>query len=57
MLPPKVLACSGRTHDRAGDLVEKIKGVIYENCDQLPLVAVLGALEIVKIEFFREQTE
>ena len=52
----KVLRTTGGPgHEIAGEMAEKIKAVIYEYSDRVPLALAIGVLEIVKTEVMGEQ--
>lgn len=48
------IICGAPTQDRAGELALAIKALCYEKADGLSLAAVIGVLEIVKIELLGE---
>jgi len=51
----KVLKGTGKpAPERAGDIVEKIRNVIAEECEGMPLATVIGILEIVKQEILAD---
>ena len=51
----KILKTSGGPgHVVAGEMSEKIKAVIYEYADRVPLALTIGVLEIVKIEVIND---
>ena len=45
----------GPSHEIAGEMAEKIKDVIYEYSDRVPVALAIGVLEIVKTEVMGEQ--
>lgn len=45
----------GRTLDRTAELCEAIKNVCYEVGEGMPLAAVIGCLDIAKMEIVRDQ--
>ncbi len=52
----KLLKTSGGpAHEMAGEMAEKIKKVIYEYSDKVPVALAIGVLEIVKAEIMGEQ--
>ena len=53
----KVITGSGTTPERAGELAAAIKALCYDMGDGLSLAAVIGALEIAKLEILRGQGE
>ena len=53
----KVITGSGTTPERAGELAAAIKALCYDMGDGLSLAAVIGALEIAKLEILQGQGE
>ena len=45
----------GPNHVIAGEMAEKIKEIIYEYSDKVPLALVVGVLDIVKFEIMDTQ--
>lgn len=43
------------THALAGELAERMKALIYEYSDRMPLATAVGVLDIVKLEIIGEQ--
>jgi len=41
-------------HDTAGEMAEKIKAVIYEFSDRVPLALALGVLRVVEHELIED---
>lgn len=50
----KVFTGGQNTQTSCGELAEKIKAVIYEYSDRVPLAAAVGVLEIVKVEIMQD---
>lgn len=44
-----------RSHEVAGELAERIKELVYEYADRMPVATAVGAMEIAKIEILNEQ--
>lgn len=44
-----------RSHEAAGELAERIKALVYEYADRMPVATAVGAMEIAKIEILNEQ--
>ena len=44
-----------RSHEVAGELAERIKELVYEYADKMPVATAIGALEIAKIEILNDQ--
>lgn len=44
-----------RAHDLAGEMAERIKGVVYEYTGRVPVAAAIGVLRIVEREILDEQ--
>lgn len=44
-----------RAHELAGELAARIKDIVYEYSDKMPVATALGALEIAKIEILEDQ--
>ena len=42
-------------HDATGELADRIKELVYEYADRMPVAAAIGALEIAKLEIMAEQ--
>jgi hypothetical protein len=53
----KPLTGSGRTQDRASTLRDAITECIYSHGVNMPFAAVVGVLEIVKLELMAAQEE
>jgi hypothetical protein len=41
----------------SGELAERLKAVVYDYADRMPVAAAIGVLEIVKLEILAEQRE
>lgn len=41
----------------SGELCERIKGLVYEYAERLPVSAVIGVIEIAKFEIYEEQKQ
>ena len=49
---------SNKTHtDRAEELCEAIKAAIYDNAEGMSLAAVIGCIEVAKLEIMEDQRE
>jgi hypothetical protein len=53
----KALTSSGRAQDRAGLLRNVITECVYEHGENMPVAAVIGVLEIVKLELMSAQED
>lgn len=42
-------------HEAAGELAERIKDLVYEYADRMPVATAVGAIEIAKSEILMEQ--
>lgn len=42
-------------HEAAGELAERIKELVFEYADRMPVATAIGALEVAKIEILQEQ--
>ena len=55
-MPLEVLkTLGGPGQEIAGEMADKVKAVIYEYSDKVPLALAIGVLEIVKIEIMEAQ--
>lgn len=56
MTPPKIITGPGTAHDRAGELAEAIKTLIYDQSRRAPLsmALVVGVLHIVADEIITQ---
>lgn len=55
--PRKFIAIASKPHSQiAGDMAQKIKDVIYEYSDQIPLALAIGVLKIVEKEILDDAT-
>lgn len=52
-----VIEGKGREYDRSAELVEAIKEAVYETAQGMSVAAVIGCLEIAKLEIIQEQGE
>jgi len=50
----KLVEGAGPTEDRAEEMAEAIRSLIYERGEGMSLAAVIGVLEIVKVEILEE---
>jgi hypothetical protein len=50
----KLVEGAGPTEDRAEEMAEAIRAIIYERGEGMSLAAVIGVLEIVKVEILEE---
>ena len=53
----RVIEGSGREYERSGDLVDAIMQAVYDNAQGMSVAAVIGCLELAKLEILREQEE
>jgi hypothetical protein len=58
-MPPTItqLPGSGRVHDRSAALRDALMDCIVENGDGMPYAAVIGVLEIIKIQLLIDSVE
>lgn len=52
-----VIEGKGREYDRSAELVEAIMEAVYEKAQGMSVAAVVGCLEIAKLEIITEQGE
>ena len=48
---------SGNSLDRAEEVINAIKDAVYETADGMSLAAVIGCIEIAKVEILKDQEE
>lgn len=52
-----VIEGKGREYDRSAELVEAIMEAVYEKAMGMSVAAVIGSIELAKLEIIREQEE
>lgn len=51
----RVFQGAGQTaHETAGELSDRIKALVYEYADRIPLATAAGALDIAKLEILND---
>lgn len=53
----QVIEGSGREYDRSAELVEAIMEAVYAKAQGMSIAAVVGCLELAKLEIITEQGE
>lgn len=44
-----------KAHEAAGELADRVKALVYEYADKMPVATAIGVIEVVKIEILNEQ--
>ena len=53
----KIVSTGQPMHDLSAEMADRIKDVIYDYAERVPLVVAIGALEVVKYEIMRDAEE
>lgn len=53
----KLVATGQPMQDLSAEMADRIKDVIYDYAERVPLVVAIGALEVVKYEIMRDAEE
>lgn len=55
MTPLKFKVITGNSHEElAAELCDRLKSVVYEYSDRIPLTLAIGVIEIAKMEILEE---
>ena len=55
--PFRIVSAGQPMHDLSAEMADRIKDVIYDYAERVPLVVAIGALEVVKYEIMRDAEE
>ena len=55
--PFRIVSAGQPMHDLSAEMADRIKDVIYDYAERVPLTLAMGVMEVVKFEIMRDAEE